>query len=423
MKVLVIGSGGREHALCWKLAQSPQVQALYAAPGNPGMAAMATCLSPEGNAPEDFLRVAEAVDADLTVVGPEAPLVAGVVDCFRAAGRPIVGPTAQAARLEGSKIFAKQFMKRAGIPTAEFLVVENEAHARAALDRFGAPVVLKADGLAAGKGVVVAQTRTQAEQAAHALLSGELVGAAGARLVIEECLRGEEVSFIVLSDGVRVLAFESTQDHKPVGDGDTGPNTGGMGAYCDGRILNAAQRQHVLDRIIMPAIEAMRAEGTPFTGFLYAGLMMTDEGPKVLEFNVRMGDPEAQPLMHSLEGDLAGALAACARGDLGGTRLSWNGRPSVCVVLASEGYPGPPRTGFPITGIEEAEGLGATVFHAGTRRTSEGLVTAGGRVLGVTAAGLDLREAIERCYSAVARIRFQGMHYRRDIGRKGLKRW
>ncbi len=423
MKVLVIGSGGREHALCWKLAQSSSIRALYAAPGNPGMAAVATCVSPDGNAPEDFLRVAEAVDADLTVVGPEAPLVAGIVDCFRLAGRLIVGPTAQAARLEGSKIFAKQFMKRAGIPTAEFLIAENEAEARAALDRFGAPVVLKADGLAAGKGVVVAHTRAQAEQAAHALLSGELVGAAGARLVVEECLRGEEVSFIVLSDGVRVLPFESTQDHKPVGDDDTGPNTGGMGAYCDGRILSAGERQQVLDRIIMPVIELMRAEATPFTGFLYAGLMMTAEGPRVLEFNARMGDPEAQPLMHSLEGDLGETLAACARGDLNGASLRWNGRPSVCVVLASDGYPGTPRTGLPITGIEEAEALGATVFHAGTRRSAEGLVTAGGRVLGVTASGLDLPEAIERTYAAAARIRFEGMHYRRDIGRKGLKRW
>lgn len=423
LRVLVIGSGGREHALCWRLARSSAVRALYASPGNPGMAGLAACLTPGGHAPEDFLRVAQAVEADLTVVGPEAPLVAGIADCFRAARRPIVGPTAQAARLEGSKIFAKQFMQRAGIPTADFQVVDDLAGARAALDRFGAPVVLKADGLAAGKGVVVAATRAQAEQAARALLSGELVGPAGARLVIEQCLTGEEVSFIVLSDGRRVLPFECTQDHKAVGDGDTGPNTGGMGAYCDGRILNAAERQQVLDRVILPAIETMRAEGTPFTGFLYAGLMITAEGPKVLEFNVRMGDPEAQPLMHSLEGDLAEALAACASGDLSGARLSWNSRPSVCVVLASEGYPGPPRTGLPIMGIEQAEALGATVFHAGTRRADGTLLTAGGRVLGVTASGPDLPEAIRRVYAAVEPIRFEGMHYRRDIGCKGLKRW
>ncbi len=422
MKVLVIGGGGREHALCWRLARSPSVRALYAAPGNPGMAEVAACL-PVGGAPEDFLRAAEAVDADLTVVGPEAPLAAGVVDCFRAAGRRIVGPTASAARLEASKVFAKQFMRRAGIPTAEFQVVENAAEARAALDRFGLPVVLKADGLAAGKGVVVAATREAAEEAAEELLSGRLVGAAGSRLVIEECLRGEEASFIVLTDGRRVLPFECTQDHKPVGDGDTGPNTGGMGAYCDGRILNPSQRREVLERIILPAIDAMRAEGAPFTGFLYAGLMLTAEGPRVLEFNVRMGDPEAQPLMHSLEGDLGEALAACARGELDPGALGWSGSPSVCVVLASEGYPGAPRTGRQIYGLREAEALGATVFHAGTRLSPEGLLTAGGRVLGVTASAPDLPGAIERAYRAAGKIHFQGMHYRRDIGAKGLKRW
>lgn len=423
MKILVIGSGGREHALCWRLAQSPCVKALFACPGNPGMAQLATCLPTQSSAPESFLQAAEAVGADLTVVGPEAPLVAGIVDCFRAAGRAIVGPTQQAALLEGSKIFAKHFMKRAGIPTADFLVAENYDEVRQALDRFGVPVVLKADGLAAGKGVIVARTRAEAEQAAEGLLSGRLVGAAGRRLVVERCLQGEEASFIVLSDGHRVLAFECTQDHKPVGDGDSGPNTGGMGAYCDGRILSRAEREMVLERIILPAIETMRAEGVPFTGFLYAGLMMTAEGPQVLEFNVRMGDPEAQPLMHSLEGDLAEALAACARGRLEEGAVRWNGSPSVCVVLASEGYPGTPRTGLPISGVEEAEALGATVFHAGTRRTAEGLFTAGGRVLGVTASAPDLPTAIERAYAAVRMIRFEGMHYRRDIGHKGIKRW
>ncbi len=423
MKVLVIGSGGREHALCWRLARSPSVRALYACPGNPGMAAVATCLEAGGTTPEDFLHAAESVDADLTVVGPEAPLVAGIADCFRAAGRLLVGPSRQAARLEGSKIFAKQFMRRAGIPTAAFRVAANEAEAREALKHFGVPVVLKADGLAAGKGVVVARTRQQAEQAAADLLSGRLVGPAGSQLVVEECLEGEEASFIVLTDGRRVLAFECTQDHKPVNDGDTGPNTGGMGAYCDGRILSAPQREQVLERIILPAIRTMEAEGTPFTGFLYAGLMLTAEGPMVLEFNVRMGDPEAQPLMHTLEGDLAAALASAARGALDESALRWNGRPSVCVVLASEGYPGTPRVGLPISGIERAEGKGAVVFHAGTRRRNGELVTAGGRVLGVTASAADLPGAIDRAYAAVREIHFEGMHYRRDIARKGLKRW
>ncbi|MGC8792677.1 MAG: phosphoribosylamine--glycine ligase, partial [Bryobacteraceae bacterium] len=382
MRVLVIGSGGREHALCWRLARSPSVRALFASPGNPGIASVATCIPAPAGTPEDWLRVAESVDADLTVVGPEAPLVAGIADCFWAAGRAIVGPTRRAAQLEGSKIFAKQFMKRAGIPTAEFRVATSEAEAREALKHFGVPVVLKADGLAAGKGVIVARTQQQAEAAAEGLLNGRLVGPAGSRLVIEQCLEGEEASYIVLTDGRRVFSFECTQDHKPVGDGDTGPNTGGMGAYCDGRILDAARRQQVLDRIILPAIETMAAEGVPFTGFLYAGLMLTAEGPKVLEFNVRMGDPEAQPLMHTLEGDLAQALAAVARGSLDETALRWNGQCSVCVVLASEGYPGPPRIGLPIRGIENAEAAGAVVFHAGTRLGEQGLVTAGGRVLG-----------------------------------------
>ncbi len=420
---MVIGSGGREHALCWRLARSPSVRGLYACPGNPGMATIATCLEAGRGTPEDFLRAAERVDADLTVVGPEAPLVAGVADCFRAAGRAIVGPSRQAAQLEGSKIFAKQFMQRAGIPTARFRIASSEAEARDALKHFGIPVVLKADGLAAGKGVVVARTREQAEQAAADLLSGRLVGPAGSRLVIEECLEGEEASFIVLSDGRRVFAFECTQDHKPVGDGDTGPNTGGMGAYCDGRILDPAQRDQVLERIVLPAIRTMEAEGAPFTGFLYAGLMITAEGPKVLEFNVRMGDPEAQPLMHTLEGDLGEALASAARGALDEAAVRWNGQSSVCVVLASEGYPGTPRTGLPITGIEQAEAAGAVVFHAGTRRSDGNLVTAGGRVLGVTASAAGLPGAIERVYAAVRQIHFEGMHYRRDIGRKGLRRW
>lgn len=423
MKVLIIGSGGREHAIAWRLAQSPSVEKLYAAPGNPGIARAAECISPAPAAPEELARLAESTGADLTVVGPEAPLVAGAVDAFRSRGLAIVGPTARAARLEGSKIFAKEFMRRAMIPTAEFVTVDNEADALAAVDRFGFPVVLKADGLAAGKGVIVAPERAEAEAAARGLLSGQLVGAAGKRLVIEECLVGEEVSFIVLSDGRRVLALEPTQDHKAVFDGDQGPNTGGMGAYCDSRIVSQAERRAIMERIIQPAIERMAAEGCPFQGFLYAGLMMTAEGPKLLEFNVRMGDPEAQPLMQSLEGDFAEALRAAAAGDLEGVELAWKAAPSVCVVMASEGYPGTPRTGLPIAGIEEAEAAGATVFQAGTKAGPNGLVTAGGRVLGMTASGEDLAAAIARAYVAVEKIHFAGMHYRRDIGQKGLKRW
>lgn len=423
MKILVIGSGGREHAIAWRLAQSPAVTKLYATPGNPGIGQVAECLPWGSGSVEDLLRLAASIEADLTVVGPEAPLVAGVVDAFRAAGRWIVGPTARAARLEGSKIFAKEFMSRARIPTAQFVTVDNQADALRALDRFGYPVVLKADGLAAGKGVVVAPDRRQAELTAHGLLSGQLVGKAGARLVIEEFLTGEEVSFIVLSDGKRVLTLEPTQDHKAVFDGDTGPNTGGMGAYCDDRILDEAQRRAVLDQVIQPVVEQMSASGCPFTGFLYAGLMMTAAGPKVLEFNVRLGDPEAQALLDRLDCDFATVLEAAARGDLSGAGLASKRDPSVCVVLASAGYPGPIRAGAPISGIEEAEARGATVFHAGTRLGPQGLETSGGRVVGVTASGPDLASAIQRTYHAVSCVHFEGMHYRSDIGRKGLRHW
>ena len=418
MNVLILGGGGREHAIAWRLAQSPSVGRLYAAPGNPGVARVAACL-----APRDFLEVAESVDADLIVVGPEAPLVAGVVDRFQEAGRLIVGPTAAAARLEGSKVFAKEAMQRFGVPTAGYAKVDNYADAVAALDGFSYPVVLKADGLAAGKGVIIAQDRREAEQALQGLLSGALVGAAGSRLLIEEFLAGEEVSFIGLSDGKHVLPLEPTQDHKAIFDGDKGPNTGGMGAYCDSRILTASQTSQIMERVMLPVVEGMRREGCPFTGFLYAGLMMMAGEPKVLEFNVRLGDPETQALMHRMSGDFVPLLEAAARGELRQATASWHAAPSVCVVLAAAGYPGTPRKGDAISGIEEAEQLGATVFHAGTQLGPDGLVTSGGRVLGVTASGGDLLTAIEQSYAAVCKINFAGMQYRCDIGQKGLKRW
>jgi phosphoribosylamine--glycine ligase len=408
MKILLLGGGGREHALAWKLAQSPGVS-VFAAPGNPGIARIGTCCPVVDSSPASFLSIAEHVGADLTVVGPEAPLVAGVVDAFRAQGRKIFGPDQAAARLEGSKVFAKSFLVQRNIPTADYATVDNEVDARRALDRFGFPVVLKADGLAAGKGVVIAQTRAEAEQAL-ATLKG--------RLVIEEFLRGEEVSFIALCDGRNVLPLAPTQDHKAVFDGDSGPNTGGMGAYCDAAILTEAQTREILERVIYPTVEATR-----FTGFLYAGMMMTADGPKVLEFNVRMGDPETQPLMHRLTSDLAAVLLAGAEGDLGGARLEWRPGPSVCVVLASGGYPGAYESGCAISGIEAAEALGATVFHAGTRMGAQGLETAGGRVLGVTAGGEDLRTAIDGAYAGVRQVHFDGMHYRTDIGHKGLRRY
>ena len=409
MRILVIGSGGREHALVWRLARDAERHKLFATNGNPGMAQLATLIPIRDGSPQTLLAAAESVDADLTVVGPEAPLVAGVVDLFRAAGRKIVGPTAAGAKLEGSKIFAKQFFQRAGIPTAQFVSADTPEQAREALGRFNYPVVIKADGLAAGKGVVIAHDPAAAESA---------IGSLGGRMVVEEFLTGEEVSFIALTDGRNVVPLAPAQDHKTVFDGDTGPNTGGMGAYCDSRILTAAETERILDTIIQPTVAA-----TQFTGFLYAGLMMTASGPKILEYNVRLGDPETQPILHRLKSDLAPVLLAAASGELGGIKLDWNSGPSLCVVMASGGYPGKFDAGFPISGIDQAEASGATVFHAGTRLGTHGLETAGGRVLGVTAAGLDLPEAIHRAYSAVGLIHFDRMHYRRDIGAKGLRRY
>ena len=368
------------------------------------MAQVGTCVPQTGS----FLDVAQACGADLTVVGPEVPLVKGVADEFRAAGKLIVGPGRDAARLEGSKIFAKRFFAQSGIPTAGFATADTPAEARAALDRFGFPVVLKADGLAAGKGVVVARDRSEAE--------GTLRQLEG-RLVIEEFLQGEEVSFITLCDGRDVVPLAPTQDHKAAFDGDRGPNTGGMGAYCDSHILTEDQVKHILRTVIYPAVDA-----TKFTGFLYAGLMMTADGPKVLEFNVRLGDPETQPLMHRMASDFAPILLAAAEGKLAGAKIEWRPEPSVCVVMASGGYPGAFETGKHIKGVDAAESAGATVFQAGTRCASSGLETAGGRVLGVTARGESLKEAIRNTYVAVKRIQFEGAHYRNDIGRKGLSR-
>jgi phosphoribosylamine--glycine ligase len=400
VKILIIGSGGREHALAWRLSQ--EGHRIYGAPGNPGIAQTGEVI-----ATSDFLAVAESVNPDLTVVGPEAPLAAGVVDQFRARERAIVGPVAEAAGLEASKIHSKAVMERLGIPTARSVRVDDADGARRALAEFGCPVVIKADGLAAGKGVVIARGRAEARAAVEAL---------GPRLVIEEFLQGEEVSFIALCDGRNAVALEATQDHKTVFDGDTGPNTGGMGAYCDGRILTAAESAWMLDMVILPVVEDVG-----FSGFLYAGLMMTANGPKVLEFNVRLGDPETQPLMLRLNGGFGEALMASAtKGGLAGARLTWRAEPSVCVVLAAAGYPGTARTGDGIRGIADC---GARVFQAGTRMGSKGLETSGGRVLGVTASGETLASAIGHAYAAVEQIHFDGKHYRRDIGQKGLRRW
>lgn len=420
MKTLVIGGGGREHAIAWRLSRSASVKKVYATPGNPGIAQVAECLpcSPD---PAALLALAESLDVDFTVVGPEAPLVAGVVDAFRQAGRRIVGPTRAAAQLEGSKIYCKDFMRESRIPTARYCATFDLNFAKTAADAFNYPIVLKADGLAAGKGVVICHSYEEAEFVLKSMFSGEFVGLAGSKVVIEEFLPGEEVSFIALCDGVNAIPLQPTQDHKAIYDNDQGPNTGGMGAYCDSRILSDKMTSHVLETVIHPTLHGMRQRGIPFTGFLYAGLMMTAEGPKVLEFNVRCGDPETQALMHRIDSDLGAVLEACAAGDLSGLSLRWKPDPSVCVVMAAQGYPGKVRTGDAITGLDAAEQTGATVFHAGTRAAETGVVTNGGRVLGVTASGSSLDAAIANAYRGVEKINFAGRQFRTDIGRKGLK--
>ena len=407
MKILIVGGGGREHALAWRLRKSPNVKALWASPGNPGIAQVATCI-PAPTGVTGYADMAEALAVELTVVGPEAPLVAGIVNEFRSRGMRIVGPTQAAARLEGSKIFAKQFFERAGIPTARSRQVSSFDEGLSAIKNFSIPVVIKADGLAAGKGVVVATDRSEAEAAIRRL---------GPNLVIEEFLEGEEVSFIGISNGDSLAPFVPAQDHKRLLDGDEGPNTGGMGAYVDARILTDRQRGVIMDQIMLPTLARMRQEGTPFTGFLYAGLMMTAGGPKILEFNVRLGDPETQAIMHNYAGDLAELFSMT--GNI--ARLNGVGC-SVCITLASSGYPEAPRTGDPIRGIAEAEATGATVFHAGTKLAGDQLVTGSGRVLSVTAAGDTLQAAIDNAYLAAGKIQFDGVHYRKDIGQKGLKR-
>jgi phosphoribosylamine--glycine ligase len=422
MRVLVIGSGGREHALVWRLRQCEQVECVYAVPGNPGMAIDGSCIPGAPSSAAEIVALAETVAADLTIVGPEAPLVAGLADEFLARKLLIIGPDSYGAQLEGSKIFAKQFMAEHGIPTADFTVVETAAELERTVAKFGFPVALKADGLAAGKGVVLGKTQAEALETGRAMLAGSLVGDAGRRIVIERCLQGEEVSFIVLSDGERYFTFAPTQDHKAVFDNDEGPNTGGMGAYCADGILPDSLRSTVLQTIVEPTLAALRESGHPFRGFLYFGLMLTSEGPQVLEFNVRLGDPETQPLMVRLSGDFAGLLESAARGQLDPSLVGWKPGSSACIVLTSEGYPGAYPKGRPIDGLREAEQGSVKVFHAGTLLQEGRIVTSGGRVLGVTAAGATLQEALSNAYTAVGQIHFEGMHVRRDIGQKGIKR-
>jgi phosphoribosylamine---glycine ligase len=423
MRLLVLGSGGREHALAWKLHESPQIEELYCAPGNAGIAQEAECLAVDLAQPKAIVDLAKQLRADLTIVGPEAPLVAGVVDEFEKESLAIIGPSKAASRLEGSKIFAKEFMQRHGIPSARFAVADNFDSAMQNLALFPLPVVIKAEGLAAGKGVVVAHCKEEADQAIDDFMRKKTLGEAGDRVVIEEYLTGEETSFIVLTDGRGILPLVPTQDHKTLLDDDRGPNTGGMGAFSDDAILSEELRDEIIRSIVAPTLAGMEMAGTPYRGFLYCGLMLTPAGPKVLEYNVRLGDPETQPILMRLRSDLIDLLLPLREGQLAVVDAHWSPNPAVCVVIASKGYPGKPEIGKVITGYEGAEALGGVkIFHSGTRVEDHQLLTAGGRVLGVTAIAEDVPAAIQRAYAAVSKLQFEGMHFRKDIGAKGLRR-
>jgi phosphoribosylamine--glycine ligase len=422
MKVLVIGGGGREHALVWKLAQSPRITKLYCAPGNGGIALDAECVPADVKNLDSSVAVATKLGPDLTVVGPELPLTLGVVDEFQRHGWPIFGPTRAAAQLESSKSFAKEFMQRHRIPTAHYAICKTVDEVRATLPHFHTPIVVKADGLAAGKGVVVAKTKEEAASVAAEMLSGKMVGAAGTLVVLEECLTGDELSFLVFSDGERVVPLVAAQDHKRVGDGDSGPNTGGMGAYSTATIVDDKMRDWLVHHIAEPVIAGMKAEGAEYKGVLYCGLMMTARGPMVLEFNCRFGDPETQPILMRLESDLVEALEASVGGRVSEGDFRWSPEASACVVIASAGYPGTFEAGKKIAGLESVGAMeGVKVFHAATSRRDDLYFTSGGRVLGVTARAPDLATAVERAYAAVSMIGFEGMHYRKDIAARALK--
>ena len=420
MRILLVGSGAREHALAWKLGAESGVDEVVCAPGNAGMSGRTVPLDVAD--PDAILALARHEAVDFTVVGPELPLALGVADRFEAAGLPIFGPVAAAARLESSKAFAKEFMARHAIPTAAFRVCRTESDALAACDELGYPVVVKADGLAAGKGVTVAPDRSAATAAVHEALVGERFGEAGRTLVVEECLTGPEVSLFVVCDGRRGLPLPAAQDHKRAFDGDEGPNTGGMGAFAPTPLFTDALLTRCQADIVQPVLDGLRADGTPYRGVLYVGLMLTGDGPQVIEFNVRFGDPEAQVVLPMIQSDLAPVLVAAASGDLGDAGWRVTRDPHVGVVVASGGYPGSYETGFPIEGLDEAEAKpGVTVFHAGSARRDGVVVTHGGRVLTVVARGTSFRAAIERAYEAVACVSFSHRHYRTDIGNKALR--
>jgi len=422
MRVLVIGSGAREHVLVWKLAQSRRVEKIFAAPGNPGMAALAEGIPLAVDRIVELADFAVSARVDLTVVGPEVPLVSGIVDYFKSRGLKIFGPTKAAARLEGSKVFAKSFMERRRIPTAPFQIVEDLNEALACVRKADFPFVLKADGLAAGKGVVVPRSMEEAAHALNSILGNKIFGEAGNRVVIEERLRGEEVSVLAVVDGTDLILLEPSQDHKRAFDGDEGPNTGGMGAYCPVPMLDAPFMDRIRREIFEPAVSGMAEEGTPFSGILYAGLMLTETGPKVLEFNVRFGDPEAQAILPRLKTDLMEIVCAAEEGDVNRVRLDWDSQSSACVVLASAGYPGRYDVGRPISGLKEAADIpNVLLFHAGTRQQGSEWVTWGGRILSIVGLGETLGAALDRCYQTVDRIHFEGKQFRTDIGARALR--
>ena len=419
MKILIVGSGGREHALAWRIGQSPRVDTLMAAPGNPGIARHAQCVPIGAEAHDELVAFARRERVDLVVIGPEAPLVAGLADRFAVAGLAVFGPSARAAAIEGSKAFAKDLMRRHGIPTARFATFDDAERARRFCREMGAPLVVKTDGLAAGKGAIVCPTLEDAEAAVAQCMEQRAFGTAGARVVVEEFMTGQEVSFFVLSNGSDVMALAAAEDHKAVFDGDRGPNTGGMGCYSPVLAFDEALEKRVMETIVRPTLAALAREGAPYRGVLYVGLMLTAHGPKVVEFNCRFGDPECQALMVRAPGDLVPLLLAAARGEAWPAYHPWPSTASVCVNIASRGYPGAYPTGLAIRGVEAAEARpGVQVFHAGTATKHGMLVTAGGRVLGVTAVADHMDAAIAAAYAAVGEIAFEGMHYRTDVGRR-----
>jgi phosphoribosylamine--glycine ligase len=422
MKVLVIGGGGREHALVRSIAGSHRVSEVVCAPGNAGIAQLARCIPANQRDVDDLLRVTAAESPDLVVVGPELPLSLGLVDELQRRGVAVFGPTRRAAQLESSKAFAKRFMQRHQIPTAAYAVATSEQQAMESMDLFHLPVVIKADGLASGKGVILCETRREASEAISGLMNGKLLGSVQSSIVIEEFLTGEEMSFLTLSDGKHVAPLAPAQDHKRIGEGDTGPNTGGMGAYSTDSMLDDQMRDWILHHIAVPAVNGMAAEDSLFAGVLYCGLMMTARGPMVLEFNARFGDPETQAILARLDSDLLAMLEACVEGRLSDAELRWKPGASACVIAASSGYPGNYVTGHKISGLEEACRVpGVEIFHSGTGLVDGHYVTEGGRVLGVTAAAATLKQSLSLVYEALDRIQFEGMYYRRDIGRLALK--